>query len=181
MFFQDRSKPHSQGTLGTGVWPLLPLASCRTDDARDPEAGFTAWPEEGSGVQQTNVEAGFCGEPLPGQWPCPQGSLLRSGRAELKTDLEPHGKHPNTAPHSRATGQAASTRPGVPLPPDQIAVYLAQSGVSGPGMSHTYFYTLESASRRDTDVPGTEHLLREQRVPGFCAGAAAGLLTRAGA
>ena len=95
------------------------------------------------------------------QW-CPQGSLLRSGRAELKTDLKSHGKHLTKAPHLRATGLAKSTQSGVPLPPDQIAVYLAQSGISGPGMSYTYFYTLESASRRVTEVPGTGHLLREQ-------------------
>lgn len=35
------------------------------------------------------------------QW-CPQGSLLRSGRAKLKTDLKSHGKHLTKAPHLRA-------------------------------------------------------------------------------
>lgn len=47
-------------------------------------------------------------------------------------------------------------------------------------MSHTYFYTLESASRRDTELPRAGHLLWEREVPGFWVASAARLLTRTG-
>lgn len=52
----------------------------------------------------------------------------------------------------RAPSLAKSTQLDVLLMLNQIAVYVAQLWIGGPCMSHTYFYTLMSASRRGAKV-----------------------------